>query len=533
MSNTGYFDEEDQSADAAIAYHDPAQWTPGSLGSNTDMEVAARVALALCRFAQHLPIHVVHRPVEALRMCRADYVGRNGWLTRLAHVHGKLWAYDPMLGVWRVVPESLLTQMVSSFHGMVAVMLEDGKEKRKPYHVNNHVIKAVVDLIKTQLSHAEDFSWGSGAVYADVAVWCDGREIRQAPIGAGAWSENMLEVDMPMAMAQRDRRMRTHYAFRLPSTAGRWGSIGPGWHHAAMAGVWRSLMPVMMGHFDAMWGHRPDDLPQYVQTVGAWFGLGLLGRATAAQKALYLVGPLKGRNGKSTLMALLEAALPKEAVAHEDPVHWREDYQRGRLAEGQPFNLVLDTEVWDEKAASAVKLAVEGAVVTARAIGRDVFGYRPMAAWMIGSNRLQTGVGGLARRLLVLECDADLSGRHVPTDELVRRAAAEVPFLHAWGLSLAEQSLHALGGAIPMPSTSHAVEAESIRQATPFAEWASTYVQAQPGARMPIAGILERFRREFVSRERVSQQSAVRALQGLGFVGKNSGGRWTFEVRLV
>lgn len=45
MSNTGYFDEEDQASEAAIAYHDPALWTPGSLGSNTDMEVAARVAL--------------------------------------------------------------------------------------------------------------------------------------------------------------------------------------------------------------------------------------------------------------------------------------------------------------------------------------------------------------------------------------------------------------------------------------------------------------------------------------------------------
>ena len=64
-----------------VSYVDWGEWVPGGLGSTTDMEVAARVALALCRYGRSLPVHVVQRPVDALRMCRADYDGADGVLS--------------------------------------------------------------------------------------------------------------------------------------------------------------------------------------------------------------------------------------------------------------------------------------------------------------------------------------------------------------------------------------------------------------------------------------------------------------------
>lgn len=468
----------------------PLEWRPTQLLTNTQLEMAARIAAALCGCAEQLPGNPAF-PLDILRALAADGTARiePGLVSRLVVVGGTLWRYNPEIGVWEAIPRHALERMAFAFDRIQCTSATQNKLVQ--LHMTDLVARNAVNTLMATLKAEDDFfDVGACAVYGSEVALVEGQKVRLEDVGV----DDVGNVSPGVARVQRERKCRAHFTFRLPLSAGRFGGIGPGYHHSSLSPVWAGCMPTFIGHLRKMWGHHgTKTLAQYADVLRVWLGYSLLGRAPQCQQAIYLQGGWKGGNGKSMLLLMLERAVGQFASC--DPATWQMDFQRSGLAQGQLFNILHDVPAWDEQCAGWAKLGIEGKPIEARMIGSQPFSYRPRAGWIIGSNVSQGGVGGLNRKLAVLECDGVTDGEGRRTEgDIMADIDREIPYIHAWALSGAEMGLRCLHGLLPQPAATREAQVVALNESHPFLEWAHYHCTVNAAARISTVQLLDTYR---------------------------------------
>lgn len=177
--------------------------------------------------------------------------------------------------------------------------------------------------------------------------------------------------------------------------------------------------------FISVW---PENYEGNTALVLQFFGVSLLGLATHFEQCLLFYGQ-SGRNGKSILMDVLEAATPQIFRSSVAPAEWHREYYRARLA-GSLLNLVPelpDTHILDN---ADFKSIISGNMKTARNPTQQPFDFRPRAGHIFNTNTLPSASNpeeAFFRRWLLVEFPVTFP----PSDrkKLLAPLLAEIPQL--------------------------------------------------------------------------------------------------------
>ena len=147
-------------------------------------------------------------------------------------------------------------------------------------------------------------------------------------------------------------------------------------------------------------------------------GIAALGLATKIlkPKALVLKGEL-AENGKSQILDVLRALLPKSAVASISPARFDDRTFTCHL-DGKLLNAPDELASGDAIASETFKQIITGEPLTVRDLYKSAFEFRPVAQHVYATNNLPSFRGGMdrgvRRRLMVLCCN-----RVIPVDERI------------------------------------------------------------------------------------------------------------------
>ena len=159
-----------------------------------------------------------------------------------------------------------------------------------------------------------------------------------------------------------------------------------------------------------VWAQTLDELlaPDDAQTLEEYLGLCLLGRATMAQRALFLSG--EGSNGKSTLLEAASACFPKNAISNVSPHQLgspRAEYYLYSLR-GKSLNIVTELDAADMHNLAAFKGLVSGDETSGRPPHGQITRFKPIAGHVFAANRLPSSgdsTHGFWRRVVVVPFD--------------------------------------------------------------------------------------------------------------------------------
>ena len=251
---------------------------------------------------------------------------------RVVYTDGAFWEYDKTQGLWVAVSDDELHRIVGSFDG---TKYKDGKAL-KTLRVSNAFAHGAIKRASVRASVADFFAVASSTlVFTDTSICIDGTgAIEQVTHAAShhARAGYPFTYD-PQAKAPRFRRM-------------------------------------MEEHFEG-----DADAAEKIACMQEFFGACLLGIATRFQKCLAL--PSDGGSGRSTMLEVIEAAMPVDSVSHVDARDLRKAERRARLpgkrlcySDEVPPDAFLDSEDF--------KRIVVGNVVTAEEKYRPSFEFRPI-----------------------------------------------------------------------------------------------------------------------------------------------------------
>lgn len=295
--------------------------------------------------------------------------------------------YEDETGVWIPVEDIDLRRVVATFAGMPAGL------PPKPLKLSESAIKGAVRA-------AKDAAYRKGFF---------------AQEQAGVAFENGFATvhDGAVVLLPHDPEHRAKY--RLAFT----------FDPDARAPLWISFLEDVWRDFSE------DDLAARVAMLEEWIGAALLGLGTTYQRSLILVGDA-GANGKSTLLSVVRALFPPEAVRASGPQQWTNLFYLAELA-GARINIVNELPDSDVEAGETFKAVISGDDVTAARKHRDPFSFRPRAAHVFACNALpgtRDQSGGFWRRQLVLTFPRTFA-EHEQDRELGAKLASEIPAITA------------------------------------------------------------------------------------------------------
>ncbi len=154
-------------------------------------------------------------------------------------------------------------------------------------------------------------------------------------------------------------------------------------------------------------------------------GACLLGDALRYQACLILYG--EGGNGKSSLLTLLRAMFPRDALASIAPQRWSERFGLAGL-EGKRANFVDETPSAEILDGGAFKAVVTGGEVTAERKHKDPFEFRPSCGHIFSTNWPITTTdhsAGFWRRPIILQFSRRFDLETAGDGSSVRRIAPE------------------------------------------------------------------------------------------------------------
>lgn len=179
-------------------------------------------------------------------------------------------------------------------------------------------------------------------------------------------------------------------------------------------------------------------------------GACLMGDALRYQACLILYG--EGANGKSSLLALLRAMFPPDALASIAPQRWAERFGLAGL-EGKRANFVSETPSAEILDGGAFKAVVTGDIVTAERKHKDQFEFKPIAGHIFSTNWPITTTdhsAGFWRRPIILpfsrRFDRDPGRRIEPEREVI---AQELEGVVAWAVEGAARAQRQRGYTLP------------------------------------------------------------------------------------
>lgn len=182
-----------------------------------------------------------------------------------------------------------------------------------------------------------------------------------------------------------------------------------------------------------------DDAEPKRMCIQEFFGLALLGMATAYEKALVLYG--SGGNGKSVLLDVVQKCFPEEAVASVPPQALDDQYYRARLA-GVKLNVVSELPQRELVDSPAFKGVISGDRISARHPTERAFEYRPKAGHVFAANPPLPSVGDLSkgfwRRFVFItfnrNFDTEMHLKRHDKDVFVRELQDEIKGITRWAL---------------------------------------------------------------------------------------------------
>lgn len=149
------------------------------------------------------------------------------------------------------------------------------------------------------------------------------------------------------------------------------------------------------------WG---DDLDfaEKVTALGELMALTLFGKMPEVQMAVCLYGV--GHSGKSRIMAIVEALMPREATTTLPPTEWGDRFGPAELAD-KLLNVAGELSEYQLIDSARFKTIVEGSTINAQRKNQPLFTFRPKAAHWFASNHLprsRDSSDGFTRRWIFL-----------------------------------------------------------------------------------------------------------------------------------
>jgi P4 family phage/plasmid primase-like protien len=166
-----------------------------------------------------------------------------------------------------------------------------------------------------------------------------------------------------------------------------------------------------MAFLDSCWGHD-EDYEDKVAALQEAFGVTMFGEANQHQKAFLLYGV--ARSGKTQILELLRAIMPKDCVSAVPPEVWGDTFMPAEMS-GKLLNIAGEISAHKMIDGDMFKLIIDGSEVPVQRKNQQPFKTRMKAAqWFAGNHlpRSRDSSEGFTRRFVVFDFN-----KRYPDDE--------------------------------------------------------------------------------------------------------------------
>ena len=311
---------------------------------------------------------------------------------QLVFDRGELWRYDPARGVWAVLPQHVVQQLVRSWDGQAIV--SDAKKPLK-LRVSLRMTRDVYGMV-CAARHAEGY-FGANV---------EGLTMRNGFVRAGPDGVSLE----PWAPEQR-------------STVAMPYEYTPGAQP-------RAFLSMLAGCFAPDGDEERDGK---VQLLREWIGAALLGRATVYQQAVVLFGE-RASNGKSEVLRVIRALFPPDAVSAIPPQLFGDPVALVDLSKAR-LNMVGEMEEGEILQTAGLKSVIAGEQLRACQKYALAFTFTPAAGHVFSANALPSvrdKTDGFWRRWVVLPFNRRFSGGEVEREIGRRVIGQELGEIASW-----------------------------------------------------------------------------------------------------
>lgn len=305
---------------------------------------------------------------------------------------GDLYGYAPERGIWRAIDHTELSRVVQSFDG--SPIGTGSKDKPKTLKVSHRNVEGAIRLACDRVA-----SPGYFGAAPHVLVFAD-RTLRANEAG-------QIEV----VAHSPDHRARVRYDFNWCPKAKR-----------------PRFEKMLHEHFEG-----DSDADQKIACLQEFFGGCLFGMATRKQKCLALPSD-DGASGRSTLLEIIDRAMPAGSVSHVEAKEMRRAERRatmpGKLlnySDEVPSDAFLESEDF--------KKIVAGNIVTGEQKYKPSFEFRPRAGLVfpIQLSPAAEVSGAFFRRFIIIRYNRSFEGLAKRDYDLAAKIiATELPGVVAW-----------------------------------------------------------------------------------------------------
>lgn len=308
---------------------------------------------------------------------------------------GRVWRYDPLIGIWQALEEEAIENAAASFAGAPLTRGDDGM-----LLVNASTVKGTRHVLRARLlSEPGRVEFGAappGMAFANGFVTVKGGKIELLPHG-------------PMHLA----RHRYEFSYSPTSPAPR---------------LLEFLGQLFLGVIE-------PERSQRIALLQEFLGACLVGDATRYQR--YLVIFATGGNGKSELLRVFRSCFPVGTVTSIVPQKWADDRHAAAL-EGVRANFCDELPDDEIMGGHSIKQVVTGEPLTARRVYKDTITFAPVAGHVFNTNvpmQSSDHSDGFWERPLVLVLDRKFRqspGRVLEAAKGI--VEQELPGIIAWAL---------------------------------------------------------------------------------------------------
>jgi len=375
--------------------------------------------------------------------------------TPVISADGRLYRYDPALGIWSELPsEQICGQLQYRLNGAL-VQRADGSYSRLAMN-DNRVKGTYRSMLRyPEINKPDFFSMPApGIAFANGFVSVSAEGIRFSPHSP-------------------DNRARQ----RLPSN----------YEPEAESKSWNEML-------NAVFDNDPDaqDKKKVLQEFA---GACMCGLATEYDRCLVFVGP--GGNGKTTTQqALEENIFITGTVSHISPQKWKQEYAVSQLC-GKLVNIV--SELPNERLTDneIFKGVITGDVISARDPYKLPYEFRPRAGHIFACNELPNTndlTDGFWQRFVFLTFNRNFRSNPAgweSRESILTRIRAEAPGVALWAL---HGGVRLLKYGYTIPSSSGAIRDEWHEESCSVREWSNEFLEKTPEGEIPTKTVYDTYR---------------------------------------